>query len=104
MARPCRRSSIRTAARGLFGPGNPIGRRIRAGETSYTVVGLAKDTQPRFLRSKPDAMMFLPFTTGAFRKNPAQVTTVLLRGAPGPGRAWCRTGPTRIAPSRSHGI
>jgi predicted permease len=72
-----------TAARLLFGTENPIGRRIREGGTSYTVVGVARDSQPRFLRSKPEAMMFLPFTAAAFLKNPAQVTTVLLRGVPG---------------------
>ena len=72
-----------TAARQLFGPENPIGRRVREGETSYTVVGLARDSQPRFLRSKPEAMMFLPLTAAVLRKNPAQVTSVLLRGAPG---------------------
>ena len=72
-----------TAARALFGPENPIGRRIREGETNYTVVGLARDSQPGLLRSKPVGMMFLPFTAAAFRANPAQGITVVLRAAGG---------------------
>jgi predicted permease len=72
-----------TAARSLFGSENPIGRRIREAETSYTVVGLARDSQPRFLKSKPAATMFLPFTATVFRKNPTQGITMLLRGAAG---------------------
>jgi macrolide transport system ATP-binding/permease protein len=72
-----------TAAQALFGSENPIGRRIQEGETSYAVVGLARDGQPPFLRSKPASTMFLPFTAAEFRKKPAQGITVLLRGASG---------------------
>ena len=72
-----------TAARSLFGLENPIGRHIREGETSYTVVGLARDSQARFMKSKPIATMFLPFTAAVFRKNPTQGITVLVRGAAG---------------------
>jgi ABC-type antimicrobial peptide transport system permease subunit len=72
-----------TAAQVLFGSENPIGRRIREGETSYTVMGLARDRQPPLVKSKQIATMFLPFTAEVFRKNPAQGITVLLRGAAG---------------------
>ncbi len=72
-----------TAARSLFGAENPIGRRIREEETSYTVVGLARDSQARLLRSKPTATMFLPFTVTQFRKSPTQGITLLVRGAAG---------------------
>jgi predicted permease len=72
-----------TGARTLFGAENPIGRRIREGERSYTVVGLARDFRPGMLRSKPVATMFLPFTAALFRANPAQGITVVLRGAAG---------------------
>ena len=72
-----------TAARALFGSVNPIGRRIREGETSYTVVGLARDGRPPFLKSKPPARMFLPFTPDVFHKNPTQGITVLVRGEAG---------------------
>lgn len=71
------------AARALFGSGSPIGRHILEGQTSYTVVGLARDTRPGLLRSKPVGTMFLPFTAAVFRANPAQVITLLLRGAAG---------------------
>jgi ABC-type antimicrobial peptide transport system permease subunit len=72
-----------TAARSLFGSENPIGRRIREGETSYTVVGLARDCRPGLLRSKPVATMFLPFTAAVFRTNPTQRITVVVRVAAG---------------------
>ena len=72
-----------TAAQLLFGPGNPIGRRIHEGETSYHVVGLARDCRPGLLRSKPAATMFLPFTSAVFQTNPSQMITLLLRGAAG---------------------
>ena len=50
---------------------------------SYTVVGLARDGQPPFLRSKPPATMYLPFTAAVLRGNPTQGITVLLRGTSG---------------------
>ncbi len=71
------------AAWSLFGSQNPIGRRIREGERSYTVVGLARDNPPSPLKSKPTATMFLPFTAAEFRKDPAQGITVLVRSAAG---------------------
>jgi predicted permease len=72
-----------TAARSLFGSENPIGRRLREGEANYTVVGLARDVQARFLSPKPVPTMFLPLTAGTFRENPAQGITVLVRGTSG---------------------
>ena len=72
-----------TAARSLFGSESPIGRRIREGETSYTVVGLARDNPPPPMRSKPIATMFLPFSATVFSRNPTQSITVLVRGAAG---------------------
>jgi predicted permease len=72
-----------TAAHLLFGSENPIGRRIHERETSYMVVGLARDSRPGFLKSKPVASMFLPYTAATFQKNPAQGITVVLRVAAG---------------------
>jgi ABC-type antimicrobial peptide transport system permease subunit len=72
-----------TAARSLFGSENPIGRRLREGEANYTVVGLTRDVQARFLSPKPVPTMFLPLTAGTFRENPAQGITVLVRGTSG---------------------
>jgi hypothetical protein len=71
------------AAESLFGQGSPLGRRIREGETSYVVVGLARDSQARFLRSAPMPMLFLPFTAAEFRGSPTQGITVVVRGATG---------------------
>ena len=68
-----------TAARRLFGAGDPIGRRIREGNRNYTVVGLARDMRTGFLRSDPVATMFVPLTAEWLGKNRAQRVTVLLR-------------------------
>jgi predicted permease len=72
-----------TAARTLFGAGDPIGRRIREGERSYTVVGLARDMRAGLVITKPVATMFLPLTAEWLGKNPAQRVTVLVRGTAG---------------------
>jgi len=74
----------RTAARELFGSGDPIGRRIREGEQNYTVVGLTRDVQAGFLQASPVATVFLPLTSDRFRTNPAELITVLVRGTKGP--------------------
>jgi predicted permease len=78
------------AARDLFGSENPIGRRVREGEVSYTVVGLARDVQSGYsIRShskdlaRTVATVFLPLRAEQFRRNPAQTATLLVRGAAG---------------------
>ena len=73
----------RTAARELFGAEDPIGRRIREGELNYTVVGLTRDVQSGFLMSKTVATVSLPLTASVFRQNPAQRSTILMRGTAG---------------------
>ncbi|MGB7758199.1 MAG: ADOP family duplicated permease [Bryobacteraceae bacterium] len=72
-----------TAARELFGGDDPIGRPIRDGELNCTVVGLTRDMPPGFLTAKTVATVFVPLTTSAFRGNPAQRSTILVRGTPG---------------------
>ena len=72
-----------TAARALFGAGDPIGRRIREGERSYTVVGLARDMRAGFLIARPAAAVFLPLTAEWLGKNGAQRVTVLVRTTAG---------------------
>jgi multisubunit Na+/H+ antiporter MnhG subunit len=69
-----------TAARALFGAGDPIGRRIREGERSYTVVGLARDMRAGYLRPNAVATVYLPLTPEWLGKNSAQRVTVLVRG------------------------
>jgi ABC-type antimicrobial peptide transport system permease subunit len=72
-----------TAARTLFGAGDPIGRRIREGERNCTVVGLARNMRAGFLVSKPVATVFLPLTAEWLGKSAAQRVTVLVRGTAG---------------------
>jgi predicted permease len=72
-----------TAARTLFGSGDPIGRRIREGERNYTVVGLARNMRAGFLVTKPVATVFLPLTAEWLGKGAAQRVTVLVRGTAG---------------------
>lgn len=68
-----------TAARNLFGSGDPIGRRIRERERNYTVVGVTRDVPSGFLMTRPVATLFLPLTAEWFRKNPAEGVTILVR-------------------------
>lgn len=72
-----------TAARELFGAAKPLGRSIREGELNYTVVGLTRDVPPGFLTAKTVATMFVPMTVSAFRENPQQRATILVRGTAG---------------------
>jgi predicted permease len=73
----------RTAARELFGAEDPIGRPIREGELNYTVVGLTRDVQSGLLLTRTVPTMFLPLTASAYRQNPAQRSTILVRGTAG---------------------
>jgi predicted permease len=72
-----------TAARELFGAQDAMGRRIREGETSYTVIGVTRDMKSGFLPPKPVASVFLPLTAEWFRKNPTQRATIVVRGTAG---------------------
>ena len=73
-----------TAARALFGDLDPIGRHLREGDSTYTVVAVARDTRSGFLPPKPVATVFLPLTSGWFVHDHAPRATILVRGAPGP--------------------
>src|ERR1017187_9684262 len=55
-----------SAARALFGAGNPIGRRIHEGESSFTVVGVTHDVRSGFIPPTPVATVFLPLTANWF--------------------------------------
>jgi predicted permease len=72
-----------TAARTLFGAEDPIGRRIREGERTYTVVGLARDMPAGFLIARPVATVFVPLTAEWLGKSAAQRVTVLVRATAG---------------------
>ena len=75
-----------TAARALFGAEDPIGRRIREDDASYTVVGVARDVPSGFLPPRPIATVFLPLTADWFVKSRAPRATILVRGAAGAAR------------------
>ena len=70
-----------SAARALFGAGNPIGRRIHEGESSFTVVGVTHDVRSGFIPPTPVATVFLPLTANWFVSSGAPRATVLVRGA-----------------------
>jgi predicted permease len=72
-----------TAAHALFGAVDPIGRRIREKELTYTVVGVVRDMRSGFLMRDPLAAVFLPLTAEWLGKNRAQRVTVLVRGTAG---------------------
>jgi hypothetical protein len=72
-----------TAARELFGGEDAIGRRVREGDQSYTVVGITRDMASGFMENKPVPSLFLPLTGDLFRRSPAESITVLVRSAPG---------------------
>jgi hypothetical protein len=78
-----RRSSTRPPRGSCSAPEDPIGRPIREGESNYTVVGLTRDVPPGFLTAKTVATMFVPLTAAAFRGNPEQRATILVRGTAG---------------------
>ena len=71
-----------TAARSLFGAADPIGRHIRDGDRTYTVVGLARDMRTGLLTPNPMATVFLPLTPEWLAGNAGRLT-VLVRGAEG---------------------
>jgi ABC-type antimicrobial peptide transport system permease subunit len=70
-----------TAARQIFGAGNPLDRRIREEKETYFVIGVVKDIKFAFLAAKPVATIFLPLTAENFNRGSALGTTVVLRGS-----------------------
>jgi len=82
-ARPVPVILNQAAARDLFGAEAPLGRTIREGDFTYTVVGLTRDVQSGFLYTKTVPSLFLPLTAAAFRRDPGQRATILARAAAG---------------------
>ncbi len=70
-----------TAARQIFGAGNPLDRRIREEKETYFVIGVVKDVKFAFMAAKPAATIFLPLTAENFNRGSALGTTVVLRGS-----------------------
>ena len=72
-----------SAATELFGAGDPIGRRIREEDCTYTVVGVTRDSRSGFLPPKPVATMFVPLTVDWYVRTHASRATLLVRGSEG---------------------
>jgi ABC-type antimicrobial peptide transport system permease subunit len=70
-----------TAARGFFGNGNALGKRVRDYKQSYEVVGVIRDLKDGFGLSQ--AIIYLPLTQRDFARPPAGGITIALRSDAG---------------------
>ena len=71
-----------TAARGFFGNGNALGKRLRDGQQSYEVVGVVHDLQNGI--GIHQAISYLPLTPRDFVRTPADGITIMVRSDAGP--------------------
>jgi putative ABC transport system permease protein len=75
----------RTVSRELFQGGDSVGRLIRIGRTSYTVVGVLAEKGQDFTGRDQDDVIFIPlpsakiFTLGRNRANPDTVHSILIK-------------------------
>jgi predicted permease len=70
-----------TAARGFFGNGNPLGKRLRDDQQSYEVVGVVHDLQNGI--GIRQAISYLPLTPRDFVRTPADGITIMVRSDTG---------------------
>jgi predicted permease len=70
-----------TAARGFFGNGNAIGKRLKDDQQSYEVVGLVRDLKNGIGTNHP--VIYLPLTQRSFARPPADGMTVMVRSDAG---------------------
>jgi len=66
-----------SAARGLFGDQNPLGKRLRDERQLYEVAGVVRDLKTGL--GKRQSVLYLPLTAGDFVRPPAGGMTVMLR-------------------------
>ncbi len=71
-----------TAARGFFGNGNALGKRLRDDQQSYEVVGVVHDLQNGI--GIRQAIAYLPLTPRDFVRTPADGITIMVRSDAGP--------------------
>ena len=71
-----------SAARGFFGNGNAIGKRVRDDQQSYEVVGVVRDLKD--VEGFTQSIIYLPFTSRDFARPPAGGITILVRSDAGP--------------------
>jgi predicted permease len=72
-----------TAARGLFGNGNPIGQHVTEDKQSYEVVGVVRDLKNGFTTNQSSSVMYIPLTRRAFATPPAGGLTIMVRSDAG---------------------
>jgi predicted permease len=70
-----------SAARGFFGNGNAIGKRIRDDRQSYDVVGVVRDMKD--VEGFTESIVYLPLTSRTFARPPAGGITILVRSDAG---------------------
>ncbi len=68
-----------TAARELFGAGNPIGRRLREQDSTYLVIGVAQDTRSVYLPPRLWPTLYLPHSAAWMNRAHAPRATLLVR-------------------------
>ncbi|MGD0438697.1 MAG: ABC transporter permease, partial [Bryobacteraceae bacterium] len=73
-----------TAARGLFGNGNAVGRRVTEGKQSYDVVGVVRDLKNGIAdEDQPVSALYVPLTRRDFASPPAGGITIMVRSDAG---------------------
>ena len=70
-----------SAARGFFGSGNAIGKRVRDDKQSYEVVGVVRDLKD--VGGEIQSIVYLPLTRRDFARPPAGGITILVRSNAG---------------------
>ena len=70
-----------SAARGFFGNGNALGKRVRDDKRPYEVVGVVPDFKD--VQGFSESIIYLPLTSGDFRRPPAGGMTILVRSDAG---------------------
>jgi predicted permease len=72
-----------TAAKEMFGSGNPIGRRIVHEKESFEVVGVVPDITAHESGAKPSAGVWVPMNERAYSRPPEGGVTLLVRAGEG---------------------
>jgi predicted permease len=70
-----------SAARGFFGNGNALGKRVRDDKRPYEVVGVIRDFKD--VQGFSQSIIYLPLTSRDFRRPPAGGMTILVRSDAG---------------------
>jgi ABC-type antimicrobial peptide transport system permease subunit len=69
-----------SAARGLFGNENPLGRRVTEDARAYEVIGVVHDLKSGMPSGESAAVLYLPLTRRDFASPPPGGMTIMVRG------------------------